>query len=185
LGLGNPGNQYIDTRHNVGFRVVDLISEITRIGLKKHLFEEFERGKGVYNSKQVALVKPLTYMNNSGRVIRQILKWNNATIDDLIVICDHLDLPAGVCRLKIKGSSGGHKGLASIISYAGTQEFKRLYIGIGRPEHPDDVIDYVLARPKGNDKRLIEEGITKAAQHALMLLERDPEALMNIINRRD
>jgi PTH1 family peptidyl-tRNA hydrolase len=124
-------------------------------------------------------------MNLSGRVVRQLLKGNNATIDDLFVICDHLDLPAGALKLRLKGSSGGHKGLASIITCTGTDNFKRLHIGIGRPAHRDDVVDFVLDRPNGTDKKLIDTAIEKAAQFSLMILDHTPEDLMNIINRKE
>jgi PTH1 family peptidyl-tRNA hydrolase len=182
--LGNPGKQYSHTRHNVGFRTIDFISEIIGITLKKHLFEEFERAKGSHQGTSIVLVKPLTFMNHSGRVVRQILKGNNATVDDLLVICDHLDLPAGVVKMKLKGSSGGHKGLSSIIACTGTEEFKRLYIGIGRPVHRDDVIDFVLDRPSGNDKILIDTATEKAAQFSLMIVDHNPNEMMNIVNRR-
>jgi peptidyl-tRNA hydrolase, PTH1 family len=185
VGLGNPGKQYALSRHNIGFRILDRISEITGIPLRRHLFEEYERGRGVYRGKSIVLVKPLTFMNNSGRVIRQVLKGNNAAIEDLVVICDHLDLPMGIMRLKTKGSAGGHKGLASIISYAGTVDFKRLYIGIGRPEHRDDVVDYVLEKPSASDRKLLDEAVDKASEYALLLLEKDPFELMNIINRKE
>jgi PTH1 family peptidyl-tRNA hydrolase len=185
LGLGNPGKQYSRTRHNAGFRVIDLVSETLGVQLRKHLFEEFERAKAVHCGRQVVLVKPLTYMNNSGRVVRQVLKGNNASIDDLLVICDSLDLPAGTCRLKERGSSGGHRGLASIISCTGNGNFKRLYIGIGRPAHRDDVVRYVLDSPKGQDKNLIEEAIEKAARYSLMLLEGNISELMSIVNRKE
>jgi len=124
-------------------------------------------------------------MNNSGKIIRSVLKYHNAKIEDILVICDHLDLPVGSCKLKLKGSSGGHKGLSSIIQYAGTPDFKRLFIGIGRPAYSKDVIGYVLREPKGNDKTLLDEAIIKAADYSIMLLERDPQELMNVINRRD
>jgi PTH1 family peptidyl-tRNA hydrolase len=149
------------------------------------MFEEYEHAKGTYRNNELVLIKPLTYMNNSGRVLRHVLKYHNAKTDDIMVICDNLDLTAGSCRLKLKGSSGGHKGLSSIIQYAGTQEFKRLFIGIGRPESSYDVIDYVLREPRGNDKVLIDEAIIRAAEYSLMLLEKNPQDLMNIINRRD
>ncbi len=183
--MGNPGKQYALSRHNIGFRVLDRISELSGITLKRHLFEEFERGKGIYKGKPLVLIKPLTFMNNSGRVLRQVLKWNNAAIGDLCVICDHLDLPTGVLRLKTQGSAGGHKGLSSIIAYAGTSDFTRLFIGIGRPAHRDDVIDYVLEKPQANDRKILDEAVEKASEYALLLLEKDPSWLMNNINRRD
>ncbi len=124
-------------------------------------------------------------MNRSGSVIKQILKGSNASIEDLLIICDHLDLPAGVLRLKGKGSSGGHKGLSSIASSIRTEEYKRLLIGIGRPEHRDDVIDFVLERPNGNDKLLISTAIEKAAQYALMIPDHSMDEMMNIVNRKD
>lgn len=143
----------------------------------------YERGKGVYHKNSIILAKPLTFMNRSGMVLCSILHYAKAQLKDILVICDSLDLEPGICRLKTKGSSAGHKGLASIIECAGTQNIMRLYIGIGRPQD-NNIIDYVLSKPTGEEKQKIEAALEKAVSGILLLLEKSPQEVMNVINRK-
>lgn len=140
--------------------------------------------RGKIGSEPVFLVKPVTYMNCSGEVLKDVLRYTNSEIDDMIVILDTLDLPVGQVRLKSKGSSAGHKGLASIIRIAGTEEIKRLYIGIGRPGEYGEVVDYVLERPSKQEKDVLENVIGRVSDQILKLSEDDFQSVMNSINAK-
>ncbi len=142
-------------------------------------------GKGFIKGQKLVLVKPLTFMNNSGVVFRDILKKSGVSLEDAVVVCDNLDLPVGSCRLKLKGSSGGHNGLKSIIRYLGTENFMRLYIGIGRPERKEDVVSYVLGMPPSDEAIKIEECLDRAADGVLLLLDNERQKVMNVLNRRE
>lgn len=128
------------------------------------------------------MIKPLTYMNRSGTILSSVLHYADANLSELLVICDSLDLKPGICRLKTKGSSAGHKGLASIIDYAGTNEISRFYIGIGRSEQP--VIEYVLSKPSREDAQKLEGAIDNVTSAILLLFQKSPQEVMNVINRR-
>ena len=122
-------------------------------------------------------------MNRSGMILENVLHYAKARLSDLLVICDSLDLEPGICRLKTKGSSAGHKGLASIIEYAGTQHIMRLYIGIGRPRD-NNIIEYVLSKPQGEEKQKVDLALEKAISGTLLLLEKSPQEVMNFVNRK-
>ncbi|MBD1383172.1 aminoacyl-tRNA hydrolase [Metabacillus arenae] len=161
VGLGNPGRQYEETRHNVGFMVIDELSKRLAIPLEKSKFNGIY-GIGHISGEKVMLVKPLTYMNLSGECVRPLMDYYEVDHDELVVIYDDLDLAAGKVRLRTKGSAGGHNGIKSLIQHFGTQSFNRVRIGISRPENGMKVTDYVLG------KFLPEEGnlITEAIQHS-------------------
>ncbi|MBM7663424.1 PTH1 family peptidyl-tRNA hydrolase [Bacillus mesophilus] len=145
VGLGNPGKQYAQTRHNVGFIAVDELAHRHSIELDKQKFNGIF-GTGVINGEKVILLKPLTYMNLSGESVRPIMDYYNIDVNDLVVIYDDLDLPTGKIRLRTKGSAGGQNGMKSVIQHIGTQEFKRIRIGIDRPQNGMKISDYVLSR---------------------------------------
>ena len=130
------------------------------------------------------LVKPLTYMNGSGEVLAAVLRRARATFEDVVVVCDSLDLPTGQCRVRTRGSAGGQKGLESIIRYAGTSDLVRIVIGIGRPPSREQVVSYVLARPGAGEAAAFESAVEQATD-ALLRLPRDgTERVMNEINRK-
>jgi PTH1 family peptidyl-tRNA hydrolase len=185
VGLGNPGERYADTRHNVGFRVVDALALRLGIPSRKKLFHSYTIGKGVQEGKPFYLVKPLTYMNASGRAVREALHDTGAVPSDLCVVCDSLDLSPGNLRLKLRGSSAGQKGLQSIIQSLGTEEFVRISIGIGRPAHKGQVVSHVLGSARSSDAELIEEAVARASDAVLMLLTHAPMEVMNRFNRRE
>ena len=180
--MGNPGDKYIKTRHNAGFRVIDKISDKMDIKLKKPAFKRFKIGKAVYRNNKIYLVKPLTYMNRSGEIISNLLKYTKAEISDIIVICDTLDLPPGKLRLKRSGSGAGQKGLESIIKTIKTNNIARIFIGIGRPLSKNNIINYVLKKPKKDDAYLLEQAMEKAAESILKLTVNSIESVMNEIN---
>jgi PTH1 family peptidyl-tRNA hydrolase len=185
VGLGNPGARYERTRHNAGFLVVDEIAG--RLGLepRRRLFRSYLIAKGRADGRPLALVKPLTFMNDSGRVIREALRETGGDAGDILVVCDSLDLSPGAVRLRPSGSAGGHKGLASIIRHLGTDAFPRLLLGIGRPAHRGQVVEWVLREPAGDEAARIDEGVRRAADAVLLLLAEGPERVMNDYNRRE
>ncbi|WLR50907.1 aminoacyl-tRNA hydrolase [Bacillus tianshenii] len=163
VGLGNPGKKYAETRHNAGFMVIDHLAEQLNISLTKEKFNGIY-GDGIINGEKVLLLKPLTYMNLSGESIAPLMDYFNIPIEDLIVIYDDLDLPTGKVRLRLKGGTGGHNGLKSIFQHLGSKEFKRVRIGIGRPQGPIPVVDYVLGRFNNEESIEMKEAIEHAAK---------------------
>ena len=182
LGLGNPGDEYAGTRHNCGFAVVDYLGEKTGIELHKKFFKKYIYGKGVFRGKEIFLIKPLTFMNNSGQVIRDVLKASGCTTKDIIVVCDNMDLFPGVLRIKRGGGDAGHNGLKSIMTFAPANDFLRVYIGIGRPPYSGDVSNYVLGVPDKIDRENIAEAVKKAGDGILSLTNRTVEQVTNEIN---
>ena len=182
LGLGNPGDEYTDTRHNCGFKVIDYLGEKTGIELQKKFFKKYIYGKGVFKGKDIFLIKPLTFMNNSGQVIRDVLKAAECTTKDIIVVCDNMDLFPGVLRIKRGGGDAGHNGLKSIMTFAPANDFLRIYIGIGRPPYSGDVSNYVLGVPDKIDRENISKAVEKAGEGILALTHRTVEQVTNEIN---
>jgi peptidyl-tRNA hydrolase, PTH1 family len=185
VGLGNPGERYAGTRHNVGFMVVDALASDLGVHFKKRLFHAYLLGKAIHAGSALYLVKPLTFMNESGRAVREVLRETGTDPSQLLVICDSLDLSPGNLRVKPRGSSAGQKGLESIIRAVGTEEFMRVTIGIGRPDHKGQVVGHVLGAPSSTDERLIDDAVRKAAQSVLTLVTDGPAKVMNAVNRRE
>lgn len=165
VGLGNPGKDYEDTRHNVGFRVVDELAR--RYGLT---FGKTERkaqsASGVIKDKKVILTKPQTYMNLSGEAVRSLVDFYKVEPNRILIIADDLDIPLGTVRLRQSGSAGGQNGIKSIIQHLGTQDINRLRFGIGRPPGKMQAKDYVLGMFKGDDAILASQVIDRAAAAA-------------------
>jgi len=161
VGLGNPGPEYRDTRHNVGFRVLELLAARHRVERQESKYDAII-GEIRINGEKVLLVKPLTYMNLSGRSVQPLVHWHKLDLADLMVIYDDMDLPVGSLRIRANGGSGGHKGMKSIIERLNTEEFSRARIGIGRPTHHDPA-DWVLGRFSGHEKELMQSIVNKAA----------------------
>jgi PTH1 family peptidyl-tRNA hydrolase len=185
VGLGNPGERYAGTRHNVGFMVVDALASDLGVHFKKKLFHSYLVGKGVHAGSALYLVKPLTYMNDSGRAVREVLRETGGDPSQLLVVCDSLDLSPGNVRFKLKGSSAGQKGLASIIRSVGTEEFMRITIGIGRPDYKGQVVGHVLGAPSHEEEERIGEAVHQAVQAVLTLVADGPLKVMNVVNRRE
>jgi PTH1 family peptidyl-tRNA hydrolase len=165
--------------------VVDALAHRLGVSLKKRIFRPYSTGIGMHEGRSLHLVKPLSFMNNSGRAVRGALREIHGVASEMLVVCDSLDLPPGTVRLKLKGSSGGQKGLQSIIQSLGTEDFMRLSIGIGRPNQKEQVIDHVLGSPRRNEMELIASAVEKAARAALMLLIDGPARVMSEVNRKD
>ena len=184
LGLGNPGIRYRKTRHNVGFRVADRIAADRNVAFKKPFLKPYNICRAVAGDSNLWVVKPLTFMNNSGVAAVRALKSLRAEVQNMLVICDNLDLPPGVCRLKKGGSDAGHNGLKSIIEYIGNGEFLRLYIGIGHPGRKRTVVDWVLGEPDEHDAESIDRAVSTAAAGAQTLLTEKIEQVMNELNSK-
>lgn len=179
VGLGNPGKKYELTRHNMGFRAVDLFSELTFIDIDKEAFHGLV-GRGKVFDKDVILFKPTTYMNLSGTAVREIVNFFKINLDDIIVVFDDMSLPVGKIRLRLEGSSGGQKGMQNIIDNLGSEKIKRIRIGIGEPEYSS--IDYVLSKPTKDEEPLIEEAIETAGEALKEVLRSSFELAMNKFN---
>ena len=179
VGLGNPGKKYEHTRHNMGFDVVDLFSELAEIDIDKEAFKGLV-GRGKVFDEDVYLLKPQTYMNLSGESVREIVSYFKIPTEDIIVIYDDLDLEPGKIRLRLSGSSGGHKGIQNIIENLGTDEIKRIRIGIGKPTF--DTIDYVLGKPFKEERPLIDDAINNAVEALKEILKHSFDSAMNKFN---
>jgi len=179
VGLGNPGKKYEGTRHNMGFMTIDHLSEICMIDVDKEAFHGLV-GRGKIFNHDVILFKPTTFMNLSGTAIREIKDYFKIDLDDIIVICDDMALAPGTIRLRVKGSSGGQKGLQSTIDNLGTENFKRIRVGIGEPTY--DTVDYVLGKPLKEELPLIEEAIENATSAIKEALKTDFDRAMNKFN---
>jgi PTH1 family peptidyl-tRNA hydrolase len=162
VGLGNPGKEYERTRHNVGFMVIDELSRRFQVPLDQAKFKGIF-GIGTVGGEKVILCKPLTYMNLSGECVRPLMDYYRIDVEDVIVVYDDLDLPTGAIRLRPKGSAGGHNGMKSLIHHLGTDHFKRIRIGIDRPQNGIKVTDYVLGRFTEEEMTKIETAIQKSA----------------------
>lgn len=181
VGLGNPGFQYKKTRHNVGFMVIDELSEKLNVKVKQKKFHSLIGESSIHGEKLI-LVKPQTFMNESGVAVRPLLDYFKVSIDDLAVIYDDLDLPAGKIRLRQKGGSGGHNGIKSLISHLGTKDFNRIRIGIDRPPQEKLVVDYVLKPFAKKEKKIISDACDKASEACLKWAQVPYVEVMNEFN---
>ncbi|MDD7733326.1 MAG: aminoacyl-tRNA hydrolase [Firmicutes bacterium] len=168
-GLGNPGKEYENTKHNVGFLTIDILAEKYDIKVNKIKFKGLI-GEGMIGTEKVILVKPQTYMNLSGQCIREIVAFYKLDMEDLVVIYDDIDLPMGNLRIRKKGSAGTHNGMRSIIYDLQDDGFPRVRVGIGG-ERKGDLANYVISGFSGDDRKLIEEAIVKAADAVTCLVE--------------
>ncbi len=180
VGLGNPGNEYINTRHNTGFKVIDSISRALGIEVRKTKFGA-RFGSGEFENKKLILLKPWNYMNRSGQAVATAVGFYKLEINNLLVITDDLAIEPGCIRIRAKGSSGGHNGLADIIEKLGTDEFARCRVGIGRADD-ENQIDYVTDEPTENQKPLLAKAIQRARDAILCWIEYDIETAMNKYN---
>jgi PTH1 family peptidyl-tRNA hydrolase len=181
VGLGNPGPEYAGTRHNVGFRVLAELARRQGATQPKLKFEA-EVLEIMVGSEKLLLVAPQTYMNNSGRSVRKLIDFYKLPLDDLLVVCDDLNLDIGRLRIRQAGSAGGQKGLSDMISRLGTQDFNRLRIGIGRPPGRMNAADYVLRRFRAEERELVEPAVSAAADAVEIWCQQGVEAAMNRFN---
>ena len=181
VGLGNPGFRYRNTRHNIGFILVNFLSKKFRIPVKNVKYKGF-LGKGSMEGEKVILFMPQTYMNLSGDAVRNIVKSEKIAQDEFIVVCDDIDLKLGTLRLRKKGLSGGHRGLESIIKCLNTGEFNRLRLGVGREEKPDDVSRFVLDSFAFREKNVLKDVKERASECIISWIKEGPEKAMSLFN---
>jgi PTH1 family peptidyl-tRNA hydrolase len=181
VGLGNPGKQYEQTRHNVGFMVIDKLSKELSIPLDRQKFNGIY-GMGHISGEKIILLKPLTYMNLSGECIRPLMDYYEINDDEMVVIYDDLDLPVGKIRLRTKGSAGGHNGIKSMILHLGTQEFNRIRVGIDRPNNGMKISDYVLGQFTEEEAQGVSEAIDRSANACEKWLSTSFVQVMNDYN---
>lgn len=181
IGLGNPGKEYANTRHNIGFMVIDQLANRQNVNQFKEKFKALI-GEYKYGAEKVLLVKPMTFMNASGESVVDILRFYKVEPADIIIIYDDMDLETGRLRIRKKGSAGGHNGMKSIIYQLQTDNFARLRMGIGKPPH--NAINFVLGNFGSEEKETLQEMIDKAADAVEMFLDQGTEAAMNKYNEK-
>lgn len=191
VGLGNPGDKYAQTRHNIGFRVIDALSQAWRISLTQHSKFQGLFGEGIVPGVgKVRLLKPTTYMNQSGQSVRAVLDWYKLAFNEILVIYDDADLALGRVRLRLNGSAGGHNGIRSLISHGGGgSEFPRLKVGIAnefRLNHqgPRDAVPYVLANFSSEDIKVLPAVLELSVDAVDACLRRGVAGAMNLYNGR-
>jgi len=180
VGLGNPDDRYIDTRHNTGFKVIDSLAQELGIDVRKRKFGS-RFGLGEFADNKLILLKPWQYMNRSGQAVATAAGFYKLNIGELIVVTDDMDLEPGRIRLRYKGSAGGHNGLADIIQKLGTNEFARCRVGIGQSAEAD-AVGYVLGKPREDEKPLLAAAIERARNAVLCWIEYGIETAMNKFN---
>ncbi len=182
VGLGNPGREYQRTRHNVGFDVIDVLSEKTGIPLlKTHLHGQI--GEGFYRGKKLILVKPQTFMNLSGQCASEVLSWYKPDQQEILFIYDDVDLPLGHTRMRLSGSAGTHNGMRSVIGLTGRQDLPRLRVGVGKKPDGWDLADWVLSHYTTAEERQKQfDAFLKAGDAALLMLTDGADAAMRMAN---
>ncbi len=183
VGLGNPGREYRDTRHNVGFMVIDELARRHQLTLSmgpSQVPETFLAKQ--YGPAPLLVAKPLTFMNRSGDAVAALMRYYDIDIGDLLVIVDEVALPFGRLRARMRGSAGGHNGLKSIIERVGTTDFARLRLGVGRGDERRDLVDHVLARFEPGEQAELEMFIARAADAAEMFAAEGMQTVMNTYN---
>lgn len=184
VGLGNPGKDYTFTRHNFGFLVVQKLAQKLELEFSLSSFTNGLTAEGLVCGVELIILMPLTYMNNSGNAVRQVLNKAEMPIEQILVVTDDLNLDFGQLRLKVKGSDGGHNGLKSIIEKINSDGFHRLKLGIGYPKHADEVVNYVLDGFNKKEQKQIDQIIDHAAQCCQVWLLDGAEKAMEQFNRR-
>ena len=181
VGLGNPGSKYAGTRHNIGFDILDYTAKELDIELNQSKFKGVF-GTYLHKGEKIIFLKPLTYMNLSGESVAPLLNYYNIPLENLLVVYDDLDLPAGKIRLRQKGSAGGHNGIKSLISHLGTNEFNRIRVGIDRPAPGHQIIDYVLGGYRPEEKQDIQDSIEQSSKAIEAWFDKPFLEVMNTFN---
>ncbi len=179
VGLGNPGLQYEGTRHNIGFAAMDALCEKYECQCKKMKFSAY-MGDAVIGNKRVLLLKPQTYMNNSGQAVGEAARFYKIAPENILVMYDDISLDPGILRIRRKGSAGGHNGIKDIIEVLGSENFPRIKLGVGAKPHPDyDLKDWVLGKFKPEDKEKVYASLENAVKAVNELLSRGIDSAMN------
>ena len=188
VGLGNPGREYAETRHNVGWRVVDKLAADAGATWQRAAKFDAEIAEARVAGRKIVLAKPQTFMNLSGRACVALLHWHKFAPEQMLVVTDDADLDVGRLRLRLKGSSGGHNGLKSIGELVGTEQFPRVRVGIGRPVRRSEgapenaLVDFVLSRFRKEEQAAVDEAVARATAAVACAIERGMDAAMNEFN---
>lgn len=184
VGLGNPGSKYSNTRHNIGFDVIDALADVAGISVIERKHKAIV-GKGVLDGQRVILVKPQTYMNLSGESVREVIDYYKVDeTQELIVISDDTSLDVGNIRVRKKGSAGGHNGLKNIIAHLGHDTFMRVKMGVGEKPKGYDLADYVLGHFTGDERKVMDEAAKSAIEAIRMMMGGEIDRAMNQFNRK-
>lgn len=184
VGLGNPDKKYENTRHNIGFDVIDALSDKYNIPVKEKKFKAL-CGSGVIEGVKVLLVKPQTYMNLSGESIAEVLNFYKLDPEtEMMVIYDDISLAPGNIRIRKKGSAGGHNGIKSIIAHAGTQVFPRIKVGVGEKPKGWDLADYVLGHFSDKEREYVNDAVKDAMDATIYMIQDDVDRAMNLYNAK-
>ena len=181
VGLGNPENEYSNTRHNMGFDTINKLAQKHNIETNKSKFKGLY-GTGNIQNQKVILLKPQTYMNLSGESIKEIVNFYHIKPEEIIVIYDDIDTEKGKIRIRKKGNAGSHNGMKSVIENLQTTEFGRIRVGIGQPEHKNDMINYVIGKIPEEEQKILQEGTDKAEEAIEEILKNDIDIAMNKFN---
>ena len=181
IGLGNPGAQYAETRHNIGFLLADLLAEIYQLQFRAKF--QGLLAEGQIEGERILLLKPQTFMNLSGRSVRELVHFYKLSLEDLLIAQDDMDLPLGKIRLRDHGSAGGHNGIKSIQAELGTEKLWRLKLGVGRPPKEWDPARYVLAPFAEEELLLLDEVLGRAEKATYLWIKEDSERAMNLYHR--
>ena len=181
VGLGNPGKKYASTRHNAGFMVLDRLAKVHSARFRKSIINSAYIAKAKKKRREVLLVKPLTFMNNSGICVNRIMARYSAKRDDILIVYDDVDLKLGVMRFRAKGRSAGHKGMDSIMQYLNTDLIQRVRIGISKPDS-EDISDYVLSDFTDSEKEIFDAVVEKASRCCWNWIDRDAGFIMRECN---
>ena len=181
IGLGNPGKKYSYTRHNVGFDTIDCLSEIHGVSVSK-IKHKSVYGETRIGSEKVLLVKPQTFMNLSGETVLDIYNYYDIPIENIIVVYDDIDLDIGSLRIRPKGSSGSHNGMRHIIYLLKDDNFPRVRIGVGKPDHGENLANFVLSRFSKEDREVIDDTILRAAKSVEEIIKNGVTSAMNKYN---
>lgn len=184
VGLGNPGREYDKTRHNIGFEVVDDLADRHNINLNKGKFNSLY-GEGRIGSEKVFLVKPTTYMNNSGEAVRALADFYKIPVENILVVFDDIDIPFATIRIKKNGSGGTHNGMKSIVNHLGSKDFPRLKFGVGSKKPGQDLANFVLSRFSKEEAVSVDRAIKLASEAIESLIREGIDAAMNKFNKLD
>lgn len=184
FGLGNPGNQYRNTRHNCGFRFIDQVAAQHQVQLKSNTRLQADMVRVSIDATPVWLVQPMTFMNRSGSAFNLVTRYYEISPEQAIVVYDDLDLPVGDIRVRRSGGAGGHNGVSDIITHSGTRDFLRIRLGIGRPPRNANTIPYVLSLPSATDRVLINQAIDDAVDALPEMLAGNLEKAMTMLHSR-
>ncbi len=183
VGLGNPGREYENTRHNVGFAFIDELAFDLGVRVDERKHRGF-LGKGMFAGERIILLKPQTYMNLSGESVRAAMDYYKLTPADIIIVFDDISLEPGNIRIRTKGSAGGHNGIKSVIAHLGTQEFSRVKIGVGERAGRMDLADHVLGKIKGNELENIESALKDTKSAIELMVAGETMQAMNRFNKK-